>query len=858
MIKTKKLLLLSLLLTAQKPDLSAQASANTSAQLNRRAVDSLIIILKTSIEDSNKVELLHKIGSGLYLIKEYKQAIQYETSSVLLANKLNLKKAQSRAYSYLGNIYRDMGDYTEALKNHFASLKIKEETGDKQGAANSYNNIGIIYRWQGNYPAALKNYFTSLKIKEEIGDQPGIASSYHNIGNIYRDQNNYPEALKNYFISLKIKEKNGDKAAMISSYYVIASTYGMQDNYTEALKNNLAALKISKEIGDKEGIADAYGIIGNMYNNQGSDSEALKNYFTAIKICEEIGDKNGMGISYNNIATIYLSQGKIESDTSRKKMLFNEALKYQLADFKIAEELGDKEGMGTGYNNMGSIYGHSGNDTEALKNLFAGLEIRKETGNKRQIAGSYRTIGLLYTHLKKYSEAEQFLNNSLSLYKEIGWKEYIRSCYEDLEKLDSTTGNWEGAYRNHKLSILYRDSIVNDENTKKTVQLQMQYEFDKKEDSLKYQQTLIDEKLKQQTLLTQQQQQSLLLKENQLTLSNKEKKLQHLAFLNTETELQVAQSQRKEKEKQLIIADKEKLLQANRLKLQQTQLNLKENQLQLQRKQQLFYAAAFTLTLLLFLFIYRNIKNRQKANAVISSERLKAEKAALGHKMIELELQSLRAQLNPHFMFNSLNAIQELILIEDNERSHIYLSAFSDLLRTLLDNADQPFISLEKEIGFLELYLSLENLRIPNLDYSIEIDPDIKTEKTRIPNMMLQPYIENAIWHGLLHKKDNRKLKIRIGLKHNSIIFQIEDNGVGRKKAAELKSRYRKQHRSKGMELLSKRFNLLSKEYATEVQTTVTDLYHNGDARGTLVKIIIPSSLSEKAGGPLYGTYNHN
>jgi tetratricopeptide (TPR) repeat protein len=839
--------------------LSAQVSENTTAQFNRHVADSLIAVLKTAQEDSNKVELLHAVGSGLYNIKEFQQAVQYETSSLELANKLNLKKAESRAYNYLGTIHRDVGNYTEALKNYFACLKIKEEAGDKKGIADSYNNIGNIYRMQGNYPEALKNYSVSLKIREEIDDKSGMAPVYHNIGNIYRDQGNYPEALKNFFTALKIKEQNGDRAGMISSYYVIGFTYEMQDNYTEALKNHLAALKLSEETGDKEKIADTYGIIGNMYNNQGSsDSDALKNYFTAIKIYEEIGDKNGMGINYNNIATIYSSQARTEPDSAQKKWLFNEALKYQLQDLKIAEEIGDKGGVATDYSNIGVIYSGLGNETEALKNLFVGLKMREEIGYKRSIVVSYRTIGDIHAYFKKFSEAEEYLNKGLSVAKEIGSKELIKYIYRDLEKLDSTTGDWRGAYENHKLFVLYTDSLINDANTKKITQLQMQYEFDKKEDSLKYQQSLTDEKLKQQTLLTQQQQQSLLLKEKELTLSNKEKELQHFGLLKAQAELQVAQSQRQEKEKQLIISDKEKALQASRLKLQQTQLNLKENQLKLEKKQRMFYTGGLLFMLLLFMFIYRNIKNRQKANAAIASERLKAEKADIAHKMIELELQSLRAQLNPHFMFNSLNAIQELILSEDNERSHIYLSAFSDLLRTLLDNADQPFISLRKEIEFLELYLSLENLRIPNLEYSIKIDPYINTEKTQIPNMMLQPYIENAIWHGLLHKKDNRKLQIRINSKQNGMIFQIEDNGVGRKKASELKSHYRKQHKSKGMELLSKRFNLLSKEYATEVQTMVKDLYNNGEANGTLVEIIVPSFSSETTGEIFYGTYHRN
>jgi LytS/YehU family sensor histidine kinase len=215
--------------------------------------------------------------------------------------------------------------------------------------------------------------------------------------------------------------------------------------------------------------------------------------------------------------------------------------------------------------------------------------------------------------------------------------------------------------------------------------------------------------------------------------------------------------------------------------------------------------------------------------------------------MAELELQSLRTQLNPHFMFNSLNAIQELILLEDNERSHIYLSRFSKLLRILLENAALPFIPLSKEISFLSLYLSLENLRIPDLIFSIDVDPEIDPEAVLIPNMMLQPYIENAIWHGLSHKKANRQLKVAVTRKEDTLVFSVGDNGVGRKKAHELKSSYRKGHNSKGMELLSRRFNLLSKEYGAIITINFTDLAEGDQATGTLVEITIPSSLSEQA-----------
>ena len=223
------------------------------------------------------------------------------------------------------------------------------------------------------------------------------------------------------------------------------------------------------------------------------------------------------------------------------------------------------------------------------------------------------------------------------------------------------------------------------------------------------------------------------------------------------------------------------------------------------------------------------------------------EKAESLHKMTELELQSLRAQLNPHFMFNSLNAIQDLIVNEDNDRSHLYLSRFSKLLRLLLDNANQPFVTVKQEMEFLELYLSLENLRIPDLNFSIEKDASLNTDERMIPNMMLQPYIENAIWHGLSPKKGLRSLRIRIHENNEATEFEIEDNGVGRQKATQLKKLYRKGHHSKGMELLSKRFGLLSKEYGSSIKTTITDLMHNGEATGTLVKIDVPFALSSEA-----------
>ena len=219
-------------------------------------------------------------------------------------------------------------------------------------------------------------------------------------------------------------------------------------------------------------------------------------------------------------------------------------------------------------------------------------------------------------------------------------------------------------------------------------------------------------------------------------------------------------------------------------------------------------------------------------------KKLKSQKHAA-----ELELQSLRAQLNPHFMFNSLNAIQELILKEDFDNSYNYLARFAKLLRMILENTESSFLSLQKELETLQLYLSLEKLRMPDLEYHFRVDETVDPEQTKIPNMILQPYIENAIWHGLSHKQGERKLEVNVHKQNGTIQYEIKDNGVGRKRSAELKSSYRKQHKSKGMELLSRRFSLIEKEYGAAIQTKLNDLEENGKATGTQVEITIPDSF---------------
>lgn len=195
-------------------------------------------------------------------------------------------------------------------------------------------------------------------------------------------------------------------------------------------------------------------------------------------------------------------------------------------------------------------------------------------------------------------------------------------------------------------------------------------------------------------------------------------------------------------------------------------------------------------------------------------KRLK-ERSAIDLQMAELKTTALRAQMNPHFVFNSLNAIQECIVTGKVDEAYTYLSKFSRLLRLVLQQSDASEISLQEEIEVLDLYVSLEKLRFKDdLKYELQLDDELDPEEIRIPPMLIQPHLENAIWHGLRHQTGQKELKLSITEReHGYLDVRVEDNGIGRKKSGELNaSRLGEQrHKSKGRQLSAGRLDLLKK-----------------------------------------------
>ena len=298
-----------------------------------------------------------------------------------------------------------------------------------------------------------------LSLCEKLNFRRGKAAAYLNIADAFYQQGNYSECLKNSYSALGLFEEFHNKENMAQTLQFVGSIFMIEENYSEALKNIQRALKVREEIKDSNGIAQSLNTLGSIYLSKGDYTEALQKHFAALKICEELGDraKNwSIPFCYRCIGDAYQKQGEIASAT------------------------GDK---------VNSVNNYSA----ALKFYLLTLQKWKKIGRKDAIAESYNSLGDIYTKLKNISKAKDYLEKGLRLSVESRNKVTVMFIYASLSILDSVRGNYKQAFKDYKMYILYRDSLVNEENSKKILQSKMQYEFDKKEAATKAAQDKKDE-----------------------------------------------------------------------------------------------------------------------------------------------------------------------------------------------------------------------------------------------------------------------------------------------------------------------------------------------------------------------------
>jgi len=286
---------------------------------------------------------------------------------------------------------------------------------------------------------------------------------------------------------------------------------------------------------------------------------------------------------------------------------------------------------------------------------------------------------------------------------------------------------------------------------------------------------------------------------------------------------------------------REEQVQQEKLRQQIKEANLQKQLQQVQAEKQSLVKNILLISIAIIIVfavvLLRNIMLKRR-NEKIESEKKQAD---LRQQKGEVEMQALRAQMNPHFIFNSLNSINRFILKRQSGEASEYLTKFSRLIRMILNSSASASVTVAEDLEALKLYLELERLRCDDkFSFEIECEPDMDIDYIQIPPMLLQPFVENAIWHGLMNKESEGHLWINIDQEDSALICTITDDGIGRKRAAELNGGSVK-HKSMGMKITESRIQMMQKMNGDGKSIEITDLVDaDGNAAGTEVMLRIP------------------
>lgn len=223
------------------------------------------------------------------------------------------------------------------------------------------------------------------------------------------------------------------------------------------------------------------------------------------------------------------------------------------------------------------------------------------------------------------------------------------------------------------------------------------------------------------------------------------------------------------------------------------------------------------------------------------------EKKTIENEMDKVRLIALKAQMNPHFIFNSLNSIRAYVITNETKKASDYITKFAKLIRLILHYASKDAILLQSELEALQLYIELEQLRFrDDFGFDLRVDPRIKPNQVWVPPLILQPYVENAIVHGLAPKKDNKVLRVMVIMNQSHLEFVVRDNGVGRNFSKNISKEMNPSHKSMAMELTRRRIELMDTDNVDKPKITITDLTENDKPNGTEVRFTLPLMINHE------------
>jgi tetratricopeptide (TPR) repeat protein len=567
----------------------------------------------------------------------------------------------------------------------------------------------------------------------------------------------YDEALKIWSVMYDQAKKIDYKVGMGNALYGKGLTYYYLQQYDTSIQIQQKTLEIFKDINRPDKALNCFNNMASSYLMQGNYPFALDYFKKANAIAVEMKDSAYMVITYGNCGMVYKYMEK-----------YKEAMEYYRSSYQLALQTGDNFQVAAQLQKMGTILDSQDSSSAAIE-LYKQALTLNITGNYERAAGeNLSNIGIAYSELGIYDSAWVYLNQSLPVLEKYGDLRATGIIKSNLAKIFfSASPSFLKSIGFTQLSALSQSKQLHKDALKIFQEIETPYNEASTWEAL----ANIYNREGNYKLAFEAMQNLRLLRDSIFKDETKEKIL--------ETELKYEQ----EKREALLLAEHE------------AELN--------ERKfiQKITITGAI-IALLATAGFYTLNRKRLAAKAAGKEAELAAEK-------LELENKALRSQMNPHFIFNALNSIADYVRKNEANIAEEYLAKFARLMRLVLENSEHKEVPLSSDLEALNLYIQLEALRAGKLiEYSVVVSPDIDAENTLVPPLLLQPFVENSIWHGIVPKNGNGKLNINIALYHNLLEFSVEDNGVGLSKAGI--QQHSIKGSSMGMKLTERRIQLFN------------------------------------------------
>lgn len=636
-------------------------------------------------------------------------------------------------------------------------------------------------------------------------------------------QNPAADSLKNV---LQQAQNDIDKSQLLND---IASAY-RADNPKLMLEYAEKALQLSKKIKYRLAEGNACMNLGNANILLGNYALALRHFSNAQSVFEqEQGNKSGKELEEikNGLARAYGSIGIVFSEQSN----YSKALQYHLKALKIYEQSNDAEKLARVYNNVGIVYKAQQEDFKALQYFIKCLKIQKKTGDN-MVGITTTNIGNIYLRQKNYPKAFEYyikaetlfakypnqrglgeLYNNMGLYyKSTGSRNKAQECYSKaLKAFNSIEDKFGVSDTYFYIGELYFEDGNYQEalaNTSKSLQLAKELEVTEQVQHAEKRLSEIYEKLGQSAEALQHYKLYSIAKDSVSNHENIRNSVR--AEMNFEFEKKDALRKKEQEKKEVLYTEQTK-----------------------RHQQQILFTILLVLLLCGIGFLIYN-RFQLKKHLTLQKE------------LAEYEQKALHLQMNPHFVFNCLGSISSFIVQNGTDSAIKYLSKFSKLMRLTLEYSKESLIPIDKEIESLQNYLELEQLRFnQKFDFSITKSNDIEDDMA-LPPLLLQPFVENAIIHGLIPKKEMGKITVDFSLNGENLICTITDNGIGFDKSKTLKEHSVTVHKSMALDITRKRLEMMEAYTSKKAKVEIEELKENGVVSGTKVVLNLPIQYTTK------------